>query len=326
MHANRTNIASALTQYGHRCVVRRGYVLLTTVAVLVLAVIVLTGIVRQSLARIVAANTAQDELQLKWGAISCRQALLPHAKQIMDAANVAEATASVRGQVRLGKFRYTLAVADESAKANPNAMLRDGRRRGDVEQSIREGLRGSGLGNHIRLDVPLSGNPWPIGSFAQMLNDVPPGKLLEQKQGGIAAADLLTCWSDGRINLLRAGEPALQAALTSKLTGVQISDLLHARTKLFETVRATQTASAGATSRPSDAVDLSTPSGRAQAAAKLMQAIPSSAGIAPAQLFCDTSTCYSAWIVAEDSRMRTCELTVMEAADPRHPKYWSFAW
>ena len=49
----------------------RGYVLLSTVAVLVLAVVVLTGVTRHSLSRIVLANCAQDELQLKCGAVSC---------------------------------------------------------------------------------------------------------------------------------------------------------------------------------------------------------------------------------------------------------------
>jgi hypothetical protein len=315
----------------HNRPARRGYVLLTTLAVLILAVVVLSGVTRHSLSRIVLATSAQDELQLKWGVVSCRQALLPHAKQILDAADGegTGASPSIRGQVRLGKHQYTLVVADEAAKANVNAILRGGHHRWEVEQAIRDALRGSGVGNHLRLAVPLRGNPSPIGSFAQILPDVAPTRLLEQQRGPLAPADMLTCWSDGKISLLRATEPALEAVLTPKLTPAQLSDLFRARTQLFGEQRASSArVTAGATSKPSeDGVDLSTPAGRSKALARLVRSVPGlSDGSSVRQLLSDRSTCYSVWVLADDGEVRTSEFTAMETADPRHPKYWSLAW
>jgi hypothetical protein len=181
----------------------------------------------------------------------------------------------------------------------------------------------------VRLAVPLHENPSPIGSFAQVLPDVAPAKLLEQKQGSVAPADVLTCWSAGKINIFRASEPALQAALASKLTGVQISDLLRARAKLFErkAPAAAGTLAAPASQPSGGAADPATPAGRSQMLATITASLQAGAdGPSAQQLLAESSTCYSVWVLADDGKVQKSELTIMEAADPRRPKYWSFAW
>ena len=299
---------------------QRGYVLLCAIAVLLLGAVILAGMARWSLSRIVLANEAQEQLQLKWGTISSQRALLPHAEQILLAAEQAgQPAASVRARIPLGKQAFTVVVGDEQAKLNPNAMLSE-YRKWEIEQAIREALRGTALGSHVRLQVPAGSNPWPIGSFAQMLGDVPVERLVESPREGTAPADLLTCWSDGRLNILRASDALVEAALKPAMGGTEMSSMLQARKKLFESKRDVRLAAQGA--EQSQQPDLTTASGRDQAAKQLAALLPSETQ----ELLTGSSTCHSVWVLADTGRLRQCELTVIDTADSRRPRYWSFAW
>ena len=299
---------------------QRGYVLLCAIAVLLLGAVILVGMARWSLSRIVLANEAQEQLQLKWGVISSKKATLPYAEQILQAAEQAgQPTASVRARIPLGKQSFTVVIGDEQAKLNPNAMLSE-YRKWEIEQAIREALRGTALGSHVRLEVPARANPWPIGSFAQILGDVPVERLVEAPGKGLRRPTSLTCWSDGRLNILRASDAMVEAVLKPAMGGTEMSSMLQARKKLFESKRDMRLAAQDA-EQPQQP-DLTTASGRDQAAKDLAALLPSETR----ELLTGSSTCHSIWVLADTGRLRQSELTVIDTADSRRPRYWSFAW
>jgi hypothetical protein len=62
---------------------RNGYVLLMTIVLIAIAALILAGISRQSLLLALKALNAEEDLQRRWGAASCRQAVLMHVKDIL---------------------------------------------------------------------------------------------------------------------------------------------------------------------------------------------------------------------------------------------------
>jgi type II secretory pathway component PulK len=305
----------------------RGYVLLSTLAVLVLAAVVLSGMIRSSLARIVLAGQAQDELQRRWGVISCQRALLPHAEQILSRFEAAQRkpVPTYRTQLQLGRYRFVVTLGDEQAKFNVNEGLRH-RHMIEVEQAIRDALRGSGLSGKVRLVVPGTLNPCPVGSFAQILPDVPPARLM-QGVGTAAPSDVVTCWSDGQINVQRASEAALVAALRPKLSGTQVADLVRNRQKLLE---------APAEAQASDGAGDGTES-KAESAKPIvtLQRIRQSLALEGEQeqgvldLLTDQSHCHSLWVASGrdgDERGWTYQFMVLDNSDSGHPRRWSLAW
>ena len=69
-----------------------------------------------------------------------------------------------------------------------------------------------------------------VGSFGDLFDEVPPGKLLAPVAGNPAAADFLTCWGSGGLNVLRASEANMKFALGSSVSGADLSRLVRART------------------------------------------------------------------------------------------------
>src|SRR5678815_431801 len=88
--------------------VRHGYVLVTTLLLLVLASTLLVGIGRASVRQAVRARVAQDELQRRWGTASCREAGLPNAEGLRRAeeGRRREPVPAVRRRVTLGGQRF----------------------------------------------------------------------------------------------------------------------------------------------------------------------------------------------------------------------------
>ena len=104
---------------------RHGYVLVTTLVLLMLAATLLVGIGRASVRQAVRARVAQDELQRRWGTASCREAVLPYAEGLLRAEEGRRRgpVPSLRRRVTLGGQAFDLVVADEQAKANVNVLL-----------------------------------------------------------------------------------------------------------------------------------------------------------------------------------------------------------
>src|SRR3954469_11264965 len=104
---------------------RRGYALLMVLLVLALAAAALAGVCRLSLEKAVRASRAAEDLQRRWGVITCRSVLLPRAEDVLSAAQADGPTAETRREIRLGDLSFTLVFGDEQAKANVNLLYRN---------------------------------------------------------------------------------------------------------------------------------------------------------------------------------------------------------
>src|SRR5437773_2032119 len=69
---------------------RRGYVLVVTLALLVLSATVMVGVARMAIRQTSLARQAQDDLQQRWGAASIRVAVMPFAEQILLTAEASQ--------------------------------------------------------------------------------------------------------------------------------------------------------------------------------------------------------------------------------------------
>src|SRR5947208_5651382 len=104
---------------------RKGYILLTTLALLVLSSTLLVTLARTSIQRTLEARQSQDDLQRRWGQISCQRALLPNVETILINQEKLHqrAVPTYRASIRLGPQIFELVLADEQSKTNVNALL-----------------------------------------------------------------------------------------------------------------------------------------------------------------------------------------------------------
>src|SRR6266513_6429076 len=104
---------------------RRGYILLTTLALLVLSSTLLVTLARSTIERSSQARQSQQDLQRRWGDISCQRALLPHAESILVNQEKLHQRPypTYRAAVQLGPQFFDLVISDEQAKTNVNALL-----------------------------------------------------------------------------------------------------------------------------------------------------------------------------------------------------------
>ena len=302
---------------------RRGYVLLVTLGLLVLASTLLVAVGRAAVRHSADARLAQQASQRRWAVDSARVAVLPYAEQALASAeeNERRPAASVRADVRLGDLAVTLVVADEQAKANVNELLR--RQPPDaVEDRLRRALAGTGAQAHVRLrpapayltqstpDVAAATVLPPVSGFGQILDDVSPAVL--RPPAGIGPADVLTVWGDGGLNLLRADRAAMRAVLVPTLSGLQIERIAAAREAVFAARR--DKASGAPPSPPKDAVGL----------------LLERAGIADAPRnklsLTARSTCHSLTVRLRDGRREWYDTRVVDEADPRRPRHFGGAW
>ena len=124
---------------------RQGYVLLMTLALLVMSSTLLVTVGRIAVSHAASASVAQETLQRKWGTITCRNAVLPFAEPILLHV---EADANVpmpqlRVKIHLTDQEFNLIIGDEQAKANVNAML-DGQTQGGVEDRFTGNVQRNG--------------------------------------------------------------------------------------------------------------------------------------------------------------------------------------
>jgi type II secretory pathway component PulK len=302
----------------------RGYVLILTMGLLVLASTLLVGVGRASVNHALAARTAADELQRRWAIASCRTLVLPTIEQILRTQETQrkQPTASARTTIRLGGLALELTVADEQAKANVNQLLvRENI--SDAQTRLREALVGSGVAAKVRLRPLFAAEGAPttgpttaaattqparqlIGGFGQVFDDLPPDLLLG---GRNAPAQSLTCWGGGKINIRRAPVAALTLALDGQLSGAEMTQLLEARDAYWtEQARAKSTPSTLPTTAPATTQ-----------AATLVDRLLAQANIDPQRglPLTDTSMSHSLWIVASDGRRQWQYLMVLDHSDEK---------
>ena len=312
---------------------RRGYVLVMTLGLLMLAATLLITIGRASTARVLAAKLEQREFQRRWAVVSCRNAVLPFAGDILARQEALQnrPIPGYRSTISLGGQRYTLLLSDEQAKANVNLLLeRSDKAR--AEARIREALSGSGLGNSVLLRpeprlhaeaVPASvaGQPpqpadlpnW-ISGFGQVFTNVGPERLLTG--GPLAPVGQLTCWGNGAIDLMRVSEPALRVVGTPALTTIEVDRLIEARNRIFAPRNVKSTAAA----------TVAPPAANLDAIANLLSQARINPKVRLDLALTSTSTCYSLWIIRQDGQRGDYRLFVSDESRPQSPRVDSFVW
>jgi hypothetical protein len=321
-------LASATHHHGPR---ERGYVLVMTLGLLVLCATLLVTVSRAALRHAGAARAAGQELQRRWGALSCRRAVLPHAEVILATAEAARRRPMpvVATTVRLGDVEFELVVSDEQAKANVNAILANA----DVprtETRIRQALGGSGLGNEVRIRATYGAVVVPVvdprqgggqagesfsptvSGFGQVFEEVPPARLVRRPAGGkFAPADVLTCWGSGAVNARRASDAALSLAGGRSVTQVEINRLIEARERLFHERR----------------VETREGQPPGEQFGALLQATASESVKNKGNLgLVETSACHSLWVVTRNGRREWYDLAVLDRTNRQRPVTFSQSW
>lgn len=276
----------------------RGYVLVMTLAALVLAATVMTTLALAAIDHTREARRACDELQRRWGVSSCRQAILPNAEHILayHEAQFHQPTPSLRTSVRLGRFNFALVIADEQAKANVNAVITAAPDRTIAEDRIRRALASNGISTSVRLRPAIAAvaTTQRISGMGQVIDASNPARLVQ-------FPELLTCWGDGRINLSRANAPAMALAAPTLLQ-TDIQRLLKVRSDPA-TISQMQ---------PGGAVE------------QFLTAAHVDPGRASGLTL--TSTCHSVWIITDDGRRVWYDLAVRDEANPDQPQVRCFSW
>ena len=280
----------------------RGYILPMTLALVAIAALVLARVCREHMRRSLRAARDTDELQRRWGMLSCQATYLRQAEAILESSELAagRATAAVQTGVNLGGQQFELRFADDSAKLNLNAVYR----RSDiasVERLARDGARRSGTSLAVHLRPMNRGaksaadeDPPPaFGSFGQIFDEsgIPSAAAIE-----LATRDV-TCWGDGKLNWRRASAAALAEAL-------------HGDRQSAARILALQKRGAAA-----NAQELRQALGTAPDAAKNAD-----------DLFIDSSTAQSLWVTCGDPQSPAARFAVRRTQDHGRASVTSFTW
>lgn len=206
-----------------------------TLVLIMLAALAQAGLARRSLQLATEANEAQQDLQQRWGTISCRRFLLDNAAERFELLEQEyrkqelpwPAPSQVAGRVTLGTLDFSLMLADEEAKLNLNTL--QSRMPARFRQQVMQ------LASDM---VPLSLRPdlspratqtrrW-YTSWGQVF---PLGHLLTQGNWALLreAVSQITCWGSGKINIKRASDELLEAVIVQEIDAKTAREFLEAR-------------------------------------------------------------------------------------------------
>ncbi len=192
------------------------------------------------------------QVQLRWGAISCRDIAFANAGDIFDEASEYQPIKSrqVRKPITLGSIRFDLILSDEQAKANINllaarfgaqgltaamrelqadqreilqVMLKPGKKHQSIDFAPKS-RRGRKRSQKDKLPATV---PIVYESYDQLFRFDHPSQLLRIKQEEISPTDRITFWGNGKLNLARADVETLRSVLTGLVTEDQIVTLAN---------------------------------------------------------------------------------------------------
>lgn len=266
----------------------RGYVLVMTLVLVVMAGSVLAVMARRSMFDASDTLHAQERLQQKWSVYSLSRSILPQAGKVMDevikqfAEKPNDPTTRVQFDLTMGQNTWTIVLSDEQAKANLNQLLKTKGNSSETSQAIRS------LAEKLKVsDLPtLQVKPFDwkdtnavqsIHTWDQVVEEVLPEKLYATESDNIALADMLTCWGDGKLNLRNTPGPVMEIMCLPLLGRGQIEKIISERKAnpqltLEQAIKAADIAK--------DQVDKIKP------------------------LFTDASTCYSLFLSVDQARMK----------------------
>ncbi len=215
---------------------RRGYILLLVLVTLVISSVALSSLARVSLRRGLDALQAQDELQRRWGVISCQRTLLPAAARLFQEREESQGTRPsvplppvIQETLLLGGQRIELLLADEDAKVNLNSLY-NAAGQSETESGLMRllgtnGVHAVALSPEVpsqaasRRSVSLldAGQPEEDDmairpAFCSWGEVFDLRRLRERLGDARLIAGLtreVTCWGNGRLNLRRASDDAV---------------------------------------------------------------------------------------------------------------------
>lgn len=191
---------------------KRGFVLVLTLAMILIAVMITGRTANRSLSRTMQSIEAESELQRRWEHLSLQRALLSRADQLFLARSELNQVPAVwyDGRFMLSGHNYRVRLSDESAKVNLNQL-----RRVLKPEHFRSVL--------ASLPVRATRSEHePIESWGQLFGSVPTLQLIENTTA-------LTCWGDGRLNIERASDESILRLLEPVVGLSEVDALLRRR-------------------------------------------------------------------------------------------------
>lgn len=296
---------------------RRGYALVMTILLIAIATLLLAGIASQSFLLATETLQAQEDLQRRWGTITCQQAILARANLILAGANHDTANTTQppnpqtqnpqtppRGrlatQLPLGNLTFDVLLADEQAKVNLNTLYA-WRGREEAERAVKAHARAT-----ARIDV--RSRPYRTTADGRFPAFDSWGQVFAQdhwhRHGSIPAAIAeatteLTCWGDGKLHVGLASDEALKEIAQLAVNQRTVQQLLDARranpagtlTEILEPLRL----------RSNDRQRLE-------------------------ELLTDQSDCYSLWLTVANEKRQWRLLLVAQSLANQTPHIASFVW
>jgi hypothetical protein len=306
-------------------------VLLVALGLLVLSATLLVSIGRAAVDHALRARRAEAELQRRWSVVSARVAVLAGADETLTRLEqeVHRPLPVYRTTVRLGDETLELILSDEQAKANVNALIGSAGR-GDAETRLREAIAGSGLTNAVMLRPGMAPPPDRSGGlarfvdgFGQMFDRVAPQQLTGV--GERSPANVLTCWGDGAINVVRASRPSLALAAGGQINEVAIGRLMKARDAAYAPPE--QARMSLAPRRANDEGDGQPVSRSGDAVSSLLSRARIDGAVRGRVAMTGRSTCHSLWVIATSpTGRRQYSLFVLDESVGGERQVRSFAW
>lgn len=211
----------------HSC---KGFAILLALVVLAVVGVSLAAAARRSADKALKAAGMLRDVQIKWALLSCQHTLLKDARIILATAAKSEGRQSSRiaAEIVLGDLHVQWVLSDEQAKINANFL--DARYGSHMDAQLRRLLAAQGQppGVHLR---PCPVDPSHIGKYPQryasfdQLFDAPSPTQLMATASGTAAADVVTCWGNGKINYKTCSAEALRMATAGILNETQVDYL-----------------------------------------------------------------------------------------------------
>jgi len=291
---------------------RRGFVLLLVLVMIALAALLTASVARRSLVLAVDGAKAQEDLQRRWGAISCRQAVLQRAEILFRKRELGQRPdrplpPQMTTSILLGNVRFDLLLCDEQAKLNLNTVFAKREARG-VEQTLFEtsGSATYALVTELcphpdaapNLPYPPAFDSWGQ-VFSYQLSHDPSGE--QSLPRGIAEATAaVTCWGDGRLSIRRADPTTLRMACELLVSAETARQVVETRAKNPDWNL--ENLLAGIDLRRKEQQDLS-------------------------RWLTDRSTCHALWIIMGEGSRQWAQLDVSQSAGQGdRPQITTFYW
>jgi len=239
----------------------RGFVLLITLVLVMIAGIALTAVARQSTLAAIDALGAEEELQRRWAVTSCRDTLIDRASSILvrsmngdqsaserETAKIqpsASAAPAARGQAsrqlrcQLSGLEINLRLADEQTKLNFNILwARHGATK--ARRMLAEELHAGGVAtaSSMRIDprplrrqatIKTQMRSLPLfGSFDQLA----PGAPVEAwsgSDGRDGLASRITLWGDGKVHFRSSPDHVIEQACSGLIEPTAMRAFLAGR-------------------------------------------------------------------------------------------------